>query len=159
MTQTKEWGTFFPPTLSPFGYNESMAQDWVPLQKEEALKRGHRWKDDEEIPNVSKVIDAKRLPDAIDDIPDDVLNWALRCSQTSRPFRIVKKELDFYRRMRLPVPHIHPDERHRQRKTLRNPRKLWVRSCAICSKTIQTTFAPDRPEKIYCEACYLKEVY
>ena len=29
----------------------------------------------------------------------------------------------------------------------------------LCDLVIQTTYAPDRPEKIYCEECYLKEVY
>ena len=26
-------------------------------------------------------------------------------------------------------------------------------------RRIETTYAPDRPEKVYCEQCYLKEVY
>ncbi|MDO8648366.1 MAG: hypothetical protein Q7R81_01140 [Candidatus Peregrinibacteria bacterium] len=159
MTEDGEWGEFFPTALSPFGYNESMAQDWVPLSKMEILSRGHRWTEDEELPGVTKIIEAARLPEMIEEIPDDVLNWAIRCVQTARPFRIVKKELEFYRKMQLPLPRIHPDERHRHRKALRNPRKLWSRNCAKCAREIQTTYSPDRPETIFCEECYLKEVY
>ena len=50
MTKTGEWGKFFPPTLSPFGYNETIANDFFPLEKEEALKRGFKWSDYEPEP-------------------------------------------------------------------------------------------------------------
>ena len=39
MMQTGEWGEFLPPKLSPFGYNETVAQERYPLTKEEALKQ------------------------------------------------------------------------------------------------------------------------
>jgi len=45
MTKTDEWGEFFPIALSPFAYNETCAQDYYPLTKEEALKKGYKWKD------------------------------------------------------------------------------------------------------------------
>jgi len=99
------------------------------------------------------------LPDSIDDIPDDVVNWAIECEVTKRPFRIIKQELDFYRKMKLPIPHFHPDERHRRRMAIRNPRKLWKRECGKCGKEIQTSYSPERSEKVYCEECYLAEVY
>jgi len=108
---------------------------------------------------VSKTIPASALPLSIDDVPDDILNWAITCEATSRPFKIVKRELEFYREHRLPVPHFHPDERHKRRMALRNPRRLWDRQCAKCQKPVSTTYAPDRPEIVYCEDCYLKEVY
>ena len=60
--------------------------------------------------------------------------------------------------MNLPIPHLHPDERHKDRMALRNPRKLWKRTCDKCVKEIETSYAPDRPEKVYCEECYLKEL-
>ena len=31
--------------------------------------------------------------------------------------------------------------------------------CAKCEKEIESTYAPERPEIIYCEECYLAEVY
>jgi len=60
--------------------------------------------------------------------------------------------------MNLPIPRLHPDERHKDRMELRNPRKLWKRNCANCGIEIQTSYAPDRPEKVLCEACYLEAV-
>jgi hypothetical protein len=160
MRRTGEWGEFFPGNKAPFGYNETVAQDYYPLAKQEALKRGFNWREREDaIPDVEKVIPAARLPDSIDDIPDDILNWALECQATGRPYRINKQELAFYRRMHLPIPRLHPDERHRLRLAEINPRKLFARQCAKCKKAIQTTYAPERPEIVYCEECYLKEVY
>jgi hypothetical protein len=160
MKSNSEWGEFFPVEYSPMAYNESVAQDYFPLTKEEAENRNWRWRNEkDEIPKVEKTIPAVQLPDSIDDVPDDILNWAIECELTTRPFLIVKQELEFYRKMKLPIPHLHPDERYKKRMGLRNPRKLWGRQCNKCNKSIQTTYAPDRPEKVLCEECYLKEVY
>ena len=159
MKANDEWGRFFPVALSPFAYNESMAMDWFPISKEEAISQKYAWKEHDEVLNVKKVIPADRLPDSINDIPDDIVNWAIKCGKTGRPFRIVKQELDFYRKMKLPIPHLHPEERNKERLKRRHTRKLWKRKCTKCSKDIQTTYAPDCSEKVFCEECYLKEVY
>lgn len=160
MRQSGEWGEYFPPALSIFAYNETVAQEYFPLTKEEVLERGWKWREEtDEMPKVSKVIPAAKLPSSIDDVPDDILNWAIECEATKRPFKIIKQELEFYRMMGLPIPHFHPDERHRRRMAQRNPRKLWKRNCAKCGNSIMTSYAPERPEKVVCEACYLKEVY
>lgn len=160
MIQEGSWGHFFPVSLSAFGYNETAAHRYYPLEKDTAEKRGWPWfVGKEEMPKVSKVIPAGKLPAAIDQIPDDIVNWAIECEKTKRPFRIIKQELEFYRQNGLPIPHLHPDERFNMRAELRNPRKLWTRKCEKCSKEVQTTFSPERKEKVVCEECYLKEVY
>ncbi|MFA6523077.1 MAG: hypothetical protein WCS85_01795 [Candidatus Peribacteraceae bacterium] len=160
MRKTGEWGEFFPPEVAPFAYNETTNMQYFPLSEAETRKRGWAWREREEsLPDVKKVIPAKKLPANIADVPDDILEWAIECEETKRPFKIVKQELDFYREHGLPIPHQHPDERHRRRMALRNPRKLWERKCANCHKPIATSYAPERPEKVLCEECYLKEVY
>lgn len=157
MRKTVEWGEFFPASISFYAYNQSVAQEDFPLSKEEVIRNGWRWYEEaQELPQASRVIPASQLPDSIAAIPDDIISWAIECDVTKRPFKIIKQELEFYRRMGLPVPRLHPDERHRRRMALRNPRKLWKRECAKCGKEIQTTYAPDRPEIVYCEGCYLR---
>ena len=74
-------------------------------------------------------------------------------------FKIIPQELDYYRQQNLPIPHLHPDERHKQRLKLENQRKLHIRNCDKCTKEISTTFSADKAKKVYCEDCYLKEVY
>jgi len=160
MRQAGEYGEYFPVVTSPFSYNESIAQESFPLSRAETEKRGWRWREQkDEIPHATKIIPASKLPDSIDDISDDIVNWAVECEVTKRPFKIIKQELEFYRKMQLPIPRLHPDERHKRRMTLRNPRKLWNRECARCHKPIATSYSPERPEIVYCERCYLETVY
>jgi len=153
---TPEWGEFFPIELSPFAYNETVAQEYFPLTKEEAIAKGYQWKDEE--PGVKYDGPPVAIPDTIAETPDSICNEILTCEMCTKNYRIVKPELAFYRKMNLPVPHSCPNCRHKARMALRNPRKLWKRHCDQCQTDIETTFAPERPEKVYCERCYLKEV-
>lgn len=160
MRSTGEYGEFFPASCAPFAYNETNALQYFPLSREDARGRGFGWQDQaEEMPDVARVIHGEKLPSDIAAIPDDVLSWTVQCERTGRLFKIVRRELEFYRERGLPIPHFHPDERHRRRMALRNPRQLWERQCAKCGQKMQSTFAPDRPERVFCESCYLKEVY
>lgn len=49
--------------------------------------------------------------------------------------------------------------RHYMRQKKRPPYKLWDRTCAKCNKQIKTVYSPQNPEIVYCEECYLREVY
>jgi len=150
---------FFPAKLSPFGYNETVAQESYPLSKEDALKQWFNRSDyDVPSPNVDKMLKASELP-SIQEVTDDILQQAILCEVTGKPFRIVKPELEFYRKYNLPLPTKHPDQRHLERMQTRNPRKLRERKCAKCWTDIKTTYSPERPEIVYCESCYSKEIY
>ena len=160
MKKSDEWGRFFPRSLSTFGYNESTACDFFPMSREQALKEGFTWDDHPpEVAHAEKEINAAELSDRIDETPDDILNWAVRSEKSGRPFKIIKQELDFYRHYRIRIPQLHPDERHLLRMSLRNPRTMWKRECMKCDKEIETTYSPERTERVLCEECYLKEVY
>ncbi len=158
MRSTGEWGQFFPPGISVYAYNETLAQEHVPMTKEEVLARGWQWLD-EEAPEKKYLGPAYEIPDDIADADDEICARILHCEATGKPFKIIPQELKFLRQQRIPIPRLHPDERHRRRLMLRNPRKLWKRNCAKCKKEIQTTYAPERPEIVYCESCYLSTVY
>jgi hypothetical protein len=160
MRQDGEWGEFLPIQSSLFAYNETVANDYFPVTQQEAVSRGWRWKaQDEALPDVKRIIPAEQLPDSIDDIPDDILNWAIRCPVSQRPFKMTGQELAYCRNRRIPVPREHPDVRYRSRMALQNPHKLWDRQCSNCQQTTATSYPPDQPGIVYCEACYLKEVY
>lgn len=154
MKKTGEWGEFFPISKSLFAYNETVAQDYFPLAKEEALAKGYSWRDEE-----VREIKPSTLPDSIENVTDDVLkqNWV--CEKTGRPYRIIPQELAFYRKMGVPVPHFAPETRNEMRIALRNPIHTWPRKCDQCGRAIETSYAPTRPEKVYCEACYLATIY
>lgn len=151
------WGEFFPTSLSPYGYNETVAQEYLPLSKEEILRRGWKWHEEEKLP--PRPSDAPPIPDRIEDVTDEICNRTLLCEESGKAYKIIPQELAFYRAMGIPIPRLCFDARHAHRLAKRNPRKLWMRTCGKCGKEIETTYAPDRPEIVYCESCYLKEVY
>jgi hypothetical protein len=154
MKSTGEWGQFFPAKNSLFAYNETVAQDYFPLTKEAALAQGLRWFDEEK-----RALTPNDLPDSIHDITDEILSKTLVCEKTGRPYKIIPSELKLYRQMEIPIPRYAPETRNEIRIASRNPIQTWTRQCAKCAKPIETTYAPDRPEKVYCEACYLAEIY
>ncbi|MFH0820457.1 MAG: zinc-ribbon domain containing protein [Candidatus Peregrinibacteria bacterium] len=157
MRATKEWGEFFPVTLSPFAYNESVAQRYFPLTKDEVLARFWAWHEDMEAKSYKGPLYS--IPDDIHDVGDEITKSVLTCEATGKPYKIIPQELKFYREMNLPVPRRCPDQRHSDRMSLRNPRKLWSRTCGKCGVTIQSSYAPNRSEAVYCEKCYLTAVY
>lgn len=155
--QAGEWGEFFPARFSPFAYSESIAQEFYPLTKERAEAAGFTWRDDDESSNY--LGPPVEVPANIRDVRDDLTKHILHCEVTGKPYKIIPQELKFYREMGIPVPRKCPDQRHKERLALRNPRKLWNRECAKCRKPIETSYAPERPEIVYCERCYLETVY
>jgi len=155
--QAGEWGEFFPPKFSPFAFNETMAQDFFPLNEGDVLQRGWQWRNDNE--KQSYMGPPVTVPDFIDETDDAICEQILRCSVTGKPYKIVPKELKYYRQMNISPPKKCFEQRMLERMHLRNPRKLWKRECMKCRKPIETTYAPDRPEIVYCESCYLASVY
>jgi hypothetical protein len=159
MKKTGEWGEFFPASISPHAYNETSALEYFPLNKEEVINRGLKWQDNLPTTTGEETVSWNDIPYDIDQVTESICDEVLACERTGKNFRITKQELAFYKQMRLPIPRIHYYERHLDRKNLRNPRKLWKRSCDNCGTEIMTAYAPERPEIVYCETCYHKEVY
>ena len=154
MKSTGEWGEFFPMEISPFAYNETVANDYYKLTREGALALGLKWKDED-----LHIGAGPKLPDSINDVEDEVLQMNLICEKTGRAYKIIPQELKLYRQMGIPIPRYAPETRNEDRILKRNPWQLWDRNCAKCNVTISTSYSPERPEIIYCENCYLKEVY
>lgn len=162
------YGEFFPPELCPFAYNESSAQDFFPKTPKEIKEFGSFFKDIS-LPSYEITMQSDDIPQSIASTPDSIIQEIIACEKTGRPFRILKEELDFYRKMNIALPRLHPDERYKSRILKRNPLKLWQRSCMCdksnhshgntpCSNEFQTAYAPERPEIVYCEPCYQQEV-
>ncbi len=154
-----EWGEFFPAGLSPFGYNETVASEYYPLTAKEVRGRGWNWNDDLPYATGKETLPWDKIPTRSKDVPDTITQEVLGCITCKRNYRLIPQELVFYRSLDLPIPHQCFDCRHRARLAKRNPRKLWKRPCSNCSASMLTTYAPDRPEIVYCERCYLETVY
>ena len=160
MQKKGEWWEFFPASISPFWYNETVSQLYYPLSKEKIGTKWFNWSDYEApLPKVEKIIPANKLPDNINDIPDDILNWAIECEESKKPFRIIAKELEFYRKQGLGIPKKHPDIRHLNRIKKWNPRKLFHRICDKCGLDIKSIYEQNSWDMVYCDDCYNKEIY
>lgn len=151
-----EWGEFFSMTLAPFAYNETLANEYFPMSEEEVSKAGLKWYED----RSEKMYKGPQyeIPENIKDVDEDVCKKILVCEVTGKPYKIIPQELKFYKRMDLPLPRRCPDQRHKDRMAMRNPRRLYERVCSECGVKLMSSYAEGRPEKICCEKCYLKIV-
>ncbi len=164
------YGEYFPSTLSPFGYNETLAQEYYPMDEKEAKEKGFNWQNKTTGTHNKETIKEKEMPETIEEVTEDILNQILVCKNCKKNFRITKSEFDFYKRMNIPLPHKDFECRHQERMSKRNPRKLWHSACMCdkknhlhgaekCKNEFKTSYSPDRPEIVYCETCYQQEVY
>ncbi len=151
------YGDFLPPHTSPFGYNETLAKDFYPLSETEAKTAEYLWQDQATGIFGKETIALKDMPETIEEVDDSIINAILVDEATGQNFRITAGELEFYRRMHLPLPHRSFETRHQDRMARRNPRKLWKRTTAD-GVEVETTYAPDRKEKILSEAGYQQAV-
>jgi len=158
MKKTGEYGQFFPASLSPFAYNESVAFEYVPMSKEDTLARGFKWHDEEDKPTAENAMTVDQLPDDIKEVKDDIIDQVIICPTCGQSHKIIKPELEFYRQMGIALPRECWRCRHKRRMAKKNPKVLFARKCDKCSADIQSTYNPEKPEIVYCEKCYLEEV-
>jgi len=159
MKKTGEWGQFFPIGTSGFGYNETVAQEYFPLSKEELKNKSLPWWEEIGGTYGKETIDIKLVPDNIDDITNNFLKEILICN-CGRNYKIVSYELNLYKKLGLPIPRECPNCRYEKRNKIAGIRKLWNRRCMKegCDNEFKTSYSPNRLEIIYCEKCYQQGV-
>lgn len=127
--------------------------------------------------NYKITLKNENIPDNIKDASKDILTQTIECGHwgscehaCTGAFRLIETELDFLKRMSLPLPRLCPNCRHHERLLLRNSPNLYNRVCMCdknshfhgqekCEVAFKTSYAPDRSEIVYCEKCYQQEVY
>lgn len=159
MQQTGEWGQFFPASLSPFGYNVSIAQQFYPLSKEQAVRAGFNWEDDVNSTTAPKAGAAYgNPPTQIQDVDTDAIANPFTCIDCAKPYRIISQELELYRELSLALPQRCFLCRHNRRLAKRSARALWSRTCDKCEAVISAAYDPQGKELVYCERCYLESL-
>jgi len=178
MESRGEYGEFFPAALSPFCYNESVAQDEYPLDRDAVISTGLRWQ--ENFTKTEGKETLREVPDDINEVPDNIVQSILACSLCKRNYRVIEDELRFYRQNQIPVPRACFFCRFTQLYKERGPVHLWTRACqcgrgassngayhntqahfhatSSCPNKFETSYSSDRPEIVYCEQCYNAEV-
>ena len=181
-----KYGEFFPSEFSPFAYNETLAQEYLPMIKEQAEEEHFIWREPKER-NYIATIRAQDLPDKIEDVKDNIASEVIECEhggncnhQCVMCFKITGEELKFYKKMRLPLPRICFKCRNSERLSQRTLLQVIKRKCdcgglksknnlyqntAIhihndkdCPNEFETNYT-DSSDIIYCEDCYKKEIY
>ncbi len=156
MKKDGEYGEFFPGSLSPFAYNETAAQEYFPMTQDAAAAMGYRWQEGDvrkrgEIP--------AKIPDAIGQVDANITNQVLCCEQCNAHYKVTQRECAIYRERKIPIPRSCVDCRYMARLHVKNPPVLRPAACQNCKKDILTSFPAEAPERVYCDECYLKEVY
>ena len=159
MRNRGEFGEFFPAKFSPFDYNETVANELYPLSPEQAKEQGLSWGEHEgrQSANSQDLQDAASLPNDLNQV--DWTSKQVLCSVSRRPFRITEAELTLYRKLRVPLPNVHPDERHKRRSALRYNDKISCVACHACQQHTDTFVPPQRAANVLCEKCYLQRLY
>lgn len=99
-----EYGEFFPEDFSVFPYEDSMAQDYFPREVASRKKP------------EGIFLETSLLPDDVNsvDIPSIMKN-AYRCPVTDALFAFQKQELDFYKKIQVPIPRVSFEARYKRR--------------------------------------------
>ena len=144
--------------------------EFFPIERDEALKKGYKWQDAKTGTYGQETLSQEDVPDDIKNISESIVNEILACIECKRNYRLTPQELELYKRLNICIPEKCYECRYHERLVWRLPRKLWTRGCVCdiktheihagdkCKNEFETSYAPDRPEIIYCEECYLKEV-
>jgi len=153
-----KYGDFFPYEISPFSYSETVANEYFPLNEEEIKKEGFR--DEDHSAETNYDVEVITPPDLISEVDESILNRAIKCESTGKLFKLIKSELDFYKRFSLPVPNKSPFARHRERlRFISEHMKLLDRVCGKCNASIKSVYKEEEFPTVYCEKCYQQEVY
>lgn len=104
MRGSGEYGEFFPEEFSPFPYEDTLANDYFP-QKEKDKTEGE-----------GEYFETSSLPDDIQSVDLEAIakNTCL-CPETKKTFRFQKKELEFYKKLFLPLPRVSFEARYLKR--------------------------------------------
>lgn len=187
MGRTYSYGEFFPVEFSPWAYNETLAQEYFPLTKEEAIAKGFKWKDPD-TKNYAPTVATENIPSDIYKVEESITNEVFECAHKmtcnqgcTKAFRILPNELNFYKKIGVPLPNLCPACRTLERLKLRLGVELYSRKCNCaggeddlgnykngvehfhgsghCGEEFKTGYSPEKKDIVYCEKCYQQEVY
>lgn len=173
------YGEFFPIELSAIPYNHSIVQEHFPLEENAVKEQGWFWLNPE-AKEYDITMEASTLPETSKEADKSILKEIIRCSECKRAYRIIEPELAFLQEEGIPLPRLCVDCRHAKRIAWRNKSLLYERACdcqgsssqnakykneanhfhgqGVCPNKFKSAYAPDRPDIVYCEKCYIEEV-
>jgi hypothetical protein len=155
-----KYGEFFPIEFSWYGYNNTLAQEILPITKEESIINNYPWYEIE-LGKYEETISSKDLPDDINEVSEEICKEVIKCLTCDKKFKIIPDEFDFLKREKTPLPRSCSDCRYNERINRRLKPKLYKMRCMNigCNNEFETGYNPKDEDIVYCESCYQKEVY
>lgn len=178
------YGEFFPSEFSPFAYNETIANDYFPMTREEITARGLLWRETEG-GEYTITLPYSQIPDLIKDVSDTIIKEIIECESCGRAYRVIASEVLFYKKNNIPLPRKCVECRFKNRFKLVNLPKFRRGRCQCagetsnrqsatgfqyrnevehfhgqspCPNEFDTSYTSTCPEIVYCEQCYNTEV-
>ena len=152
MKSTQEWGECIAGQYSYIPYNQSLAQRYFPLTKEQAVDQGYRWYEGNaaqaEEMNVSVLDDVLPATDA---------SFVAKSIESDKPYLITATEIALSRKLHVPLPRKTYDESMQERMMSLGGISLYDRACAKTGKPIRTNIAPDTPWIVWDKDVYEQE--
>lgn len=156
MLERGEYGDGFDLSFSAQAYNVSHANIAFPLTKEQIETIGGYTVGEPET-NIKEIEVIKNVPRNIEEVSNEITKGALVCETTEKPFRIIQTELEFYRKMKLPLPTQHPSVRMESHYKLAPEGKMYHTPCSNCQKEMNSLFNPSEGYVLYCDDCFKAE--
>ncbi len=153
MEETGEWGAFFPMTLSPLPYNQSLAAYYFPLTQEECQRQNLCFQHKRLI-EAAQSISTAELPDGLPETDGSIV---VQSAASGIPFRITAQEIKRRRAFGVPLPRTTYDERMDERSRILGGIAMYRRTCAKTGRSILTAYEPDTPWIVWDKAVYDRE--
>lgn len=153
------YGEFFPMSFSPIAYNSSFSQIIYPMTEDEAKNRGLFWQPDIDVDITNlKTIKASDMPDNISEATEKICDLVIIGEKSGKPFRLIKREIDFYKQNKIPLPVDTPYQRMLERFKILNNFKIVSENCDKCNKQIESAYKKADGFRPYCEDCFRAEI-
>ncbi|MBI2415780.1 MAG: zinc-ribbon domain containing protein [Candidatus Kerfeldbacteria bacterium] len=137
MTTVSDYGQLPPAEHSLFAYNDTVAQEYFPLTKQQALAAGYRWNNaaDERIHKPFKLTQSESVFYQTMNLPEPTEHPELR----HRARMALRNPRQLWQR---PCQCTQTNHNH----------------ATTCPEVFLTSYSTDRPEQVYCERCYQQTV-
>ncbi len=159
MLKRGEYGEAPELSFSAQAYNFSMGQFHFPLTRDEIERLGgYVALEPESTVGDMNILEGDAIPQKITEVDDSILDRAILCKETRRPFRIIASELAFYRKMGLPLPRVHPTTRMQEKFHMAPVGRMYPALCEHCGRSVQSMYPAEKKYHLYCEVCFQQKV-
>lgn len=159
LKEKNSWGNYLPSPFAHVSYNDSVAQDYMPLNKVQAKLLQVQWSDREKSLKPSQLLgeNMEGLDERFSDVPVELSGLdsipagsVFLCELSGQPFQFSSEEIQLYRALSVAPPARSPEQRFQGRLSRISPRRLITRPSSLNPKQeLQTAYPLDWPNPVY----------